>query len=95
VQPHTFFAQADGVLTVVRYVEAIRRRLSPETGTMINEIGAISADDRLQRAPGHVSKPIADSYWNLTGALRRARRPGRDRGSDHWFQAARLGAAGE
>jgi hypothetical protein len=69
VQQHTFFTQADGFLTVVRYVEAIRKRLSPETGTMINEIGAISADDLDQAAPGHVAKPIPASYWHLTGAM--------------------------
>jgi hypothetical protein len=68
-QQHTAFAQADGFLNVVRYVESIRKRLSPETKTMINEIGAISADDRLQGEPGHVTQPIPNSYWNLTGAL--------------------------
>jgi hypothetical protein len=68
-QQYTFFAQADGFLNVVRYIEAIRQRLSPETGTMINEIGAISADDFGQDEPGHVQKPIPPSYWHLTGAL--------------------------
>ena len=69
VQQYTFFAQADGFLNIVRYVESIRQRLSPETGTMINEIGAISADDLAQGQPGHVNKPIPNSYWNLTGAM--------------------------
>lgn len=69
VQQHTFFAQADGFLNVVRYIEAIRKRLSPRTGTMINELGAISADDVAQGEPGHVSKPIVPSYWHLTGAM--------------------------
>jgi hypothetical protein len=69
VQQHTFFTQADGFLTVVRYVEAMRKRLSPRTGTMINEIGAISADDLEQSTPGHVAKPIPASYWNLAGAM--------------------------
>jgi hypothetical protein len=69
VQQYTFFAQADGFLNVVRYIEAIRKRLSPETGTMINELGAISADDVVQGEPGHVSKPIPNSYWHLTGAM--------------------------
>jgi len=68
VQQHTVFAQADGFLNTVRYIESIRKRLSPETGTMINEIGIISADDGLQEQPGHVSKPIPDAYWNLAGA---------------------------
>ena len=69
VQPHVFFAQADGFLNTVRYVEAIRKRLSPTTRTTINEIGSISADDLVQFAPGHVTKPIPASYWNLAGAM--------------------------
>ena len=66
---HVFFAQADGFLNTVRYVEAIRKRLSPGTRTTINEIGSISADDIGQGAPGYVFKPIPGSYWNLAGAM--------------------------
>ncbi len=69
VQQYTFFAQADGFLNVVRYIEAIRQRLSPDTGTMINEIGAISRDDFGQDQPGYVPKAIPPDYWHLTGAL--------------------------
>lgn len=69
VQGYTFFAQADGFLNTVRYVEDIRKRLSPETRTTIDELGAISADDLAQGEPGHVTKPIPNSYWNLTGAM--------------------------
>jgi hypothetical protein len=69
VQQHTFFAQADGFLNSVRYIEVIRQRLSPETKTMVNEIGSISADDLQQGEPGHVSKPIPASYWSLSGAV--------------------------
>ena len=69
VQQFTFWEQAAGFLNTVRYVEAIRQRLSPKTATMINEVGAISADDREQNQPGHVTKPIPNSYWNLCGAL--------------------------
>jgi len=68
VEQHTYFAQADGFLNTVRYVEAIRKRLSPKTGTTINEIGVIRADDGLQFMPGHVAAPIPDAYWNLAGA---------------------------
>jgi hypothetical protein len=68
-QQYSFFAQAEGFLNVVRYIESIRRRLSPGTGTMINEIGAISADDLVQDKPGHVTKPIPNSYWGLTSAM--------------------------
>ena len=69
VQGSTFFAQADGFLNSVRYIEQIRKRLSPNTKTMVNEIGAISADDLVQGEPGHVTKPIPSSYWSLTGAM--------------------------
>jgi hypothetical protein len=68
VQEYTFFTQADGFLNTVRYVESIRKRLSPETRTTIDEIGAISAEDLAQGEPGHVVKPIPNSYWSLTGA---------------------------
>ena len=69
MQPYTFFAYADGFLNTVRYVETIRKRLSPETKSTIDEIGAISADDVMQDQPGHVTKPIPNSYWNLTCAM--------------------------
>jgi len=68
IQQHTVFAHAEGFLNTVRYVETIRKRLSPKTGTMINEIGIISADDIAQVDPNHASMPIPDSYWNLAGA---------------------------
>ncbi len=69
VQPYTFFAQADGFLNTVRYIEQIRKRLAPETRTTVDEIGAISADDTAQGEPGHVTQPIPNSYWNLTCAV--------------------------
>jgi hypothetical protein len=69
VQQFTFFEQADHFLTTVRYVEEIRKRLSPKTRTTIDEIGSISADDIAQTTPGHVSAPIPDSYWSLSGAM--------------------------
>lgn len=68
-QQYSFFAQADGFLNVVRYVESIRQRLSPQTRTTVDEIGAISADDSAQGEAGHVTKPIPNSYWNLAGAM--------------------------
>ena len=68
IQQYTFFEQADRFLATVRYIEAIRQRLSPRTQTQINEIGSISADDGGQDQPGHTVKPIPDSYWNLSGA---------------------------
>ena len=69
IQQFTFFEQADRFLATVRYVESIRKRLAPSTGTAVNEIGSISADDVRQNDPGHVTKPIPDSYWHLSGAM--------------------------
>jgi hypothetical protein len=68
VQQYTFFEQADRFIATVRYIDAIRERLSPSTQTTVDEIGSISADDDAQAQPGHISKPIPDSYWNLSGA---------------------------
>ncbi len=69
VQEHTFFTQADGFIRTVRYIEEIRKRLSPRTGTTVDEIGCISADDLAQGDRGHVTAPIPNSYWNLCAAV--------------------------
>jgi hypothetical protein len=69
VQQFTVFSDAYGFLAQVKFIESIRKRLSPATGTMLNEIGIISADDLTQGEPGHISKPIPDSYWNLSAAM--------------------------
>ena len=69
VEQFTYFDQADGFLKTVRYIESIRKRLSPGTKTTIDELGVISADDTVQGQPGHVVKPIPNSYWNLAGAM--------------------------
>ncbi len=57
---HTFFEKANAFLEKVRYIENIRKRLSPHTITTINEIGSILGFDLTQ---------IPESYWNLSGAL--------------------------
>ncbi|MEO5888823.1 MAG: glycosyl hydrolase family 39 [Ferruginibacter sp.] len=58
---YSFFNQADGFLNKVRYIESIRKRLSPKTFTTINEIGNILSRDG--------DKPISPAYWNLSGAM--------------------------
>lgn len=68
IQQHTYFAQADGFLNAVGYIESIRKRLSPATQTTVNEIGSISAEDLAQGDPGYKFKPIDNAYWNLSGA---------------------------
>ena len=62
---YTFFDQADGFLNSVRYIEDIRKRLSPETRTTIDELGVILPTDNT--AEDKVPPPPA--YWNLAGAL--------------------------
>ena len=66
---YTFFDQANGFITGVRYIENMRKRLSPETKTDTDELGVISSDDLSQGDPGHVMQPIPPQYWNLAGAL--------------------------
>jgi len=68
VEQFSYFDQAEGFLKTVRYVEAIRKRLSPETKTTIDELGVIADDDLAQGQPGYVAKLIGNSYWNLAGA---------------------------
>jgi len=68
-EQYNFFDQVDGFLTAVRYIEDIRERLSPQTQTAVDEMGAIANDDMHQDEPGHVAKPIPPAYWNLCAAL--------------------------
>jgi len=60
---YTIFDQADGFFHTVRYVEQIRKRLSPTTRTTLDEIGAILPGDPEGK------ETIPDIYWNATGAL--------------------------
>jgi hypothetical protein len=69
VHPFTFFEQADHFLDTVRYVESVRRRLSPQTQTMLNEVGTIRAEDIGQADASDGPPPIPASYWNLSAAV--------------------------
>ncbi|RWX60187.1 glycosyl hydrolase family 39 [Mesorhizobium sp. M4B.F.Ca.ET.089.01.1.1] len=70
VHGYTFFNQAEKFLTTVRYVENIRSRLSPETRTMIGEIGAFHSQEAPWPPPvDATAPPIPDSHWYLSGAL--------------------------
>jgi len=57
---YTFFEKANYFLDRVRYIENIRKRLSPMTITTINEIGTII---------GANDNNIPVEYWNLSGAM--------------------------
>lgn len=79
---YTFFNQEEGFLNTVRYVEAIRKRLSPSTKTDLNELGVILPEDgKSNRIPGYVAKPEPIGYWNLAGAMY----------ADLYVQLARMG----
>ena len=66
---YTFFDQADKFLVAVRYIEAIRKRLSPETRTTIDEIGTILPTDSDAVEPNGSGARIPAAYWNASGAL--------------------------
>ena len=62
---YSFFDQADGFLSTVRYIESIRKRLSPQTKTDCDELGVILPTDNTSAD----STPPPAAYWNLAGAL--------------------------
>ncbi len=62
---YTFFDQADGFLNTVRYVESVRKRLSPSTRTDLDELSVILPTDNT--VADKVPPPPA--YWNLAGSL--------------------------
>jgi len=62
---YTFFDQADGFLSTVRFAENIRKRLSPETKTDLDELGVILPTDNT--AADKVPPPAG--YYNLAGSL--------------------------
>ena len=66
----TFFDQADHFLDTVRYIDAIRQRLSPETKTDADELGVILATDdaEIAESKAHPDR-IPTLYWNAAGAL--------------------------
>jgi hypothetical protein len=67
---YTFFDQAKGFLNTVRYVEEIRKRLSPSTKTDLDELGVILSEDGKEiDHPGYIGKEEPEGYWNLAGAM--------------------------
>lgn len=62
---YTFFDQAQGFITGVRFAEAIRKRLSPSTKVDLDELGVILPTDN--HAGDNIPPPAG--YWNLAGSL--------------------------
>ncbi len=59
-----FFGELDSFVSSVEKVEEIRKNLSPETRTTIDELGVILANDNSPSAPQF---PLI--YWNAAAAL--------------------------
>jgi Glycosyl hydrolases family 39 len=67
---YTFFDQADRFLATTRYIESIRKRLSPSTKTDTDELGVIlPADIDEIRASKANPNRIPPLYWNAAGSL--------------------------
>lgn len=67
---YSFFAQEEGFLNTIGYVEEIRKRLSPRTKTDLDELGVILPEDEKENnQPGYIARPEPMGYWNLAGAL--------------------------
>lgn len=62
---YTFFTQADGFIARVRFIDLIRKRLSPSTQIIADEVGSILPADSVSTRPA----AIPEAYWNLSGAL--------------------------
>ena len=65
---YTVFDQSAQFIQRVEYVNAIRKRLSPNTGTYVDELGVILPSDDGQGQPGYIFKPLPGFYWNLCAA---------------------------
>lgn len=65
---YTVFDQTFHVVRALKYVEAIRQRLSPNTRAIVDEAGMGLSTDALQSNPDYVFKPIPEFYWNLGAA---------------------------
>ncbi len=65
--PAIVFAQADGFLEHVQWIQNVRRQYNPEIDTDIDEIGTFMPNDngakQVQAMLGN------DPYWNLSGAM--------------------------
>ncbi|MGA8044598.1 MAG: glycosyl hydrolase family 39 [Terracidiphilus sp.] len=66
---YSFFDQADRLVTTVRFIELMRKRLSPETRTTLDEVGTILPTDWHPDNPYDPGPPIPDAYWNASGAM--------------------------
>lgn len=66
---YTFFDQSERFIVATRFIESIRKRLSPETRTTMDEIGSILPTDWHPDTPNAAGPAIPPIYWNASGAL--------------------------
>lgn len=66
---YSFFDQADRLITTIRFIELLRKRLSPETKTTLDEVGTILPTDWHPEKPYDPGPPIPAAYWNASGAM--------------------------
>lgn len=67
---YTFFDQADRFIAVTRYIESIKKRLSPNTRTDTDELGVILPTDGEEIAASKaMPNRIPRLYWNAAGSL--------------------------
>jgi hypothetical protein len=59
---YTLFDKADNFINTVSYIENIRKRLSPNTKTDIDELGTFVSDEMR-------NQPISQAYWNLSASV--------------------------
>ncbi|MGA7341952.1 MAG: glycosyl hydrolase family 39, partial [Terracidiphilus sp.] len=66
---YTLFDQADRLIATIRFIEQMRKRLSPRTRTTMDEVGTILPTDWHPDDPYNPGPPIPPVYWNASGAL--------------------------
>jgi hypothetical protein len=66
---YSFFDQADRLITAIRFIEQMRKRLSPETRTTMDEVGSILPTDWHPDDPYNPGPPIPPAYWHVSGAM--------------------------
>lgn len=66
---YSFFDQAERLIVATRFIESIRKRLSPETRTDMDEIGSILPTDWHPDTPYAAGPAIPAIYWRASGAL--------------------------
>lgn len=67
---YTFFDQADRFIATVKFIESIRKRLSPETKTDTDELGIILPGDSVEISEKKANPfTTPEVYWNATGSM--------------------------